>query len=101
MKILEFTTEQNGIDLLETCSSNSNLSNNISSSITYLLEHTTNGKKWCYRENLENINVCAGNESLNTAEINQYISDSKCIELEKTNQELIDEGYLEDYSQYI
>jgi hypothetical protein len=94
MKILEFTTEQYGVDLLSICASNANLIGDTSSSLTSLIINTTNSKNLCYKDYLVCKSSCAGNEALNEAEIVKYISDGKCVELEKTNQQLIDEGYL-------
>lgn len=91
--ILEFINEQDGISLIAKCSINANLNGNITSSLTQLSTNNFTFKKWCFKSDLIDVNSCAGNEALNIDEINQCKLNEKCIELEKTEIQLIDEGY--------
>jgi len=59
--------------------------------LTNIFKHTTDNKWWFVRDN------CQGDGKVepNFTMMNNWVTNLVCTELEKTKQELIDDGYLD------
>jgi hypothetical protein len=98
MKILasyNITEKTNLETLLSNIDANSNYTGDATICAEVLKEHTTDSNiHWVYRDHLENTQIVNGGSAANTILINDGLSNNDFIELEKTEQELKDEGYL-------
>ena len=97
MKILQWTTEETAQSFLDSCNANANLPQQVSLTIQEVRSHTTDTNIWwMYRTPLEDHDYANGGVAANTILIDSGLVAEDFIELEKTEQELIDDGYEPD-----
>jgi len=90
------TEKTNLENLLNSINANANYTGDITNTAEVLKNHQIDESiNWLYRSFLEDPRVVNGGSAQNTLLINNGLTNSDFTELEKTKQELLDEGYVE------
>jgi hypothetical protein len=95
MKILVFTSEPDADSFLATCNTNAEFDpNGTTKTICSVIKHQTEEKWWFYKDDLYNKDYAGKGVDKNISEVNKEIAQGSCEQLERTHQQLINEGYL-------